>query len=168
MDFKAISFWIFAVMTVVPGLMIVLSRDIVRVAFWLLAALGGVAGLYVTLGADFLGFTQVLVYIGGIMVLILFGIMMTQKEQIPLGRPETSPVSILTGLLIAAVTAGALLLVVRNTTWRSDVEVGTTATTAGIGTELLTSYVLPFELVSVLLLVVLCGAAYIARRKAED
>lgn len=168
MDFKTIVFWALAALTVIPGLMIVLTRDIVRVAFWLLASLSGIAGLYVTLGADFLGFTQVLVYIGGIMVLILFGIMMTHKDPVMLRRGEATSTGVVAGLIIAAVSAVGLLLLMRSTRWLS-VPIDTfQPTTARIGDELMTSYILPFELISMLLLVVLCGAAYIARRKAED
>jgi NADH-quinone oxidoreductase subunit J len=164
-----IVFWAFAALIVLSGAMIVIARDIVRVAFWLLGALGGVAGLYVLLGADFLGFTQVLVYIGGIMVLILFGIMMTHRDPVMLRRGEGGKGGIVLGLLIAGAAALALLLLISKTVWKIAPENQEPApTTAAIGDALMTDYVLPFELISVLLIVVLCGAAYIARRKVEE
>ena len=168
MDFKILMVYVLAAVTLGSGFMIVLSKDIVRVAFWLLASLSGVAGLYVTLGADFIGFTQVLVYIGGILILILFGIMMTNKDPILLKRGETSKGVIVAGLIVAAVTSFALIRLVRGTTWREAPTATLPNTTATLGDELLTRYVLPFELISVLLLVVLCGAAYVARRRAEE
>src|SRR6185503_3642258 len=130
MDWKTAIFWAFAALAVIPGLMIVLSRDIVRIAFWLLAALGGVAGLYVTLGADFLGFTQVLVYIGGIMVLILFGIMMTHRDPVMLKRGDTSRAGVFAGILIAAATAIGLIVVVGKTAWLVAPQTEMTPTTA--------------------------------------
>ena len=160
--------WVFAAVTLIPALMIVLSKDIVRLAFWLLASLSGIAGLYVLLGADFLGFAQILVYIGGIMVLILFGIMMTNRDAVLMRRGENTGGTTVVGLLIASVSALGLLKVISDTKWKEVPPVDMPATTSPIGEALLTDYVLPFELVSILLLVVLCGAAYIARRRAEE
>ena len=168
MDLKEIMFYVFAATTLGSGLMVTLSKDIVRVAFWLLSALMGVAGLYLILGADFVGFTQVMVYVGGILILILFGIMMTNKDPILLRRGETSKGVVVAGLGVAAVTATALVVMLRGTAWKSAAPDAMPPTTARLGEELLTRYILPFELISVLLLVVLCGAAYIARRRAED
>jgi NADH-quinone oxidoreductase subunit J len=165
-----IVFWVLAAFTLLSGAMIVIAKDIVRVAFWLLGALGGVAGLYVMLGADFLGFTQVLVYIGGIMVLILFGIMMTHRDPVLLRRGDTTRGGVFAGVLVAGLTAVGLLLLVRRTAWPQPTEAQPpmSPTTSRIGDELMTGYVLPFELISVLLIVVLCGAAYVARRKTEE
>jgi NADH-quinone oxidoreductase subunit J len=165
----AVVFWALAALTLASGAMIVIARDIVRVAFWLLGALGGVAGLYVLLGADFLAFTQVLVYIGGIMVLFLFGIMMTHRDPVLLRRGDTSRAGVAAGILVAVLAGASLLLLIRKTAW--FVAPGPPApepTTAGIGDALMTGYVLPFELISVLLILVLCGAAYVARRKAGE
>lgn len=168
MDWPTIMWWVLAAATLIPALMIVLAKDIVRLAFWLLASLSGVAGLYILLGADFLGFTQVLVYIGGIMVLILFGIMMTNRDAVLMRRGENKGGTTAVGLLIASATALGLLKVVSDTKWKEAAPADMPVTTARIGEALLTDYVLPFELVSVLLLVVLCGAAYVARRRPEE
>jgi NADH-quinone oxidoreductase subunit J len=168
MDVPATIFWALAGLTLLSAAMIVIARDIVRVAFWLLGALGGVAGLYVLLGADFLGFTQVLVYIGGIMVLILFGIMMTHRDPVLLRRGDTSRGGVFAGLVVAAATAVGLLVLVRKTAWATSEVPEPAPTSTRIGEELMTGYVLPFELISVLLVVVLCGAAYVARRKVEE
>ena len=164
---QTIAFWALAALTLLSGLAIVVARDIVRVAFGLLGALGGVAGFYVLLGADFVGFTQVLVYIGGIMVLILFGIMMTHRDPVMLRRGDTSRTGSIAGVGIAILTAICLFTLVRKTAW-VERPVEMVPTTAAIGDALMTDYVLPFELVSVLLIVVLCGAAYIARRKMGE
>lgn len=168
MDVHTITFFALAALTLLSGIMIVVARDIVRVAFWLLGALGGVAGFYVLLGADFLAFTQVLVYIGGIMVLILFGIMMTHRDPIMLRRGETGRVGTFAGLAIAALTAVGLMALISKTAWFVATPTDPQPTTASIGEQLMTRFVLPFELISVLLILVLCGAAYIARRKVGE
>ncbi|MAE65301.1 MAG: hypothetical protein CMJ18_13600 [Phycisphaeraceae bacterium] len=174
MSFETIIFYALAVMTVVPGIMVMMTRDIVRVAFWLLASLSGVAGLYILLGADFLGVTQVLVYIGGILVLILFGIMMTHRDPVMTEASEEKyGRSAATGLAVAMIMFGALLALIMGTGWNDTggLAAGPHAdenTTGEIGRFLLSDYLLPFEIISVLLLVVLCGAAYIARRRKEE
>lgn len=166
-DFETIIFYAFAALAVLPAVLILFTRDIVRVAFCLLGSLGAVAGLYVLLSADFLAATQVLVYIGGVMVLILFGIMMTNKDPVML-RTGRKPQPILGGVVVAALTAVPLLAVMVGTGWERDRGIPPEPTTRGLGHALLTDYVLPFEVISVLLLVVLCGAAYIARRGREQ
>lgn len=168
MEFETIVFYALAVVTVIPAFAVMMAKDIVRVAFWLLASLSGVAGLFIMLDADFLGVTQVLVYIGGILVLILFGIMMTHRDPVLVTASEERRRSPFTGLMVSLVTFGALMGVILGTGWndtggRTSGEV----TTPDLGKALLTDYVLPFEIVSVLLLVVLCGAAYIARRRDD-
>lgn len=168
LDFKTIMFWALAASAVVPALMVLVARDIIRVAFWLLASLSAVAGLYLMLDADFLGVTQVLVYIGGILVLILFGIMMTNKDPVLLRLDAAKRRPALGGLLIAAGTFTGLAGVIMGTGWETGRGVSGTATTKALGEALLTDYVMPFEIISVLLLVVLCGAAYIARRRSEE
>jgi len=164
LDLRSIIFYALALVAVLPGLMILFTRDIVRVAFWLLGSLAGVAGLYILLDADFLAATQVLVYIGGVMVLILFGIMMTNKDPLLLRAEEARRRPVLTGLLVAAGSFGILMLVITPISWNNSGGRGGGPSTSGLGVALLTDYVLPFEVVSVLLLVVLCGAAYVARR----
>jgi len=168
-DLETILFNTLAVVVIFPGIMIMVARDIVRVAFWLLASLSGVAGMYILMGADFLGATQVLVYIGGILVLILFGIMMTHRDPVLLEASDTRRRSVATGLLVALGTFGALLGFILGTGWSTEGGYRTNQpTTEELGKFLLSDYVLPFEIVSVLLLVVLCAAAYMARRREEE
>lgn len=169
MDLRSIIFYALSVVVVVPAIMIMVTRDIVRVAFWLLASLSGVAGLYILLGADFLGATQVLVYVGGILVLILFGIMMTQRDPLVAAAGARRRRGIAGGLTVASLTFAALASIILTTGFESGG--GWSAgdpTTREIGRALMTDYILPFEIISVLLLVVLCGAAYVARREKES
>lgn len=168
-DLQVTIFYALAVAACLPGIFILFARDIVRVAFWLLCALSGVAGLYLLLGADFLGLTQVLVYIGGVMVLILFGIMMTNRDPALNRAVAASRRSVVTGLAIAGTLFALSTLAILRTPWAEvKTEPATGATVDRLGAELLTGHVLPFEIISVLLLMVLCGAAYIARRRGEE
>lgn len=168
-DIRTIIFYALAFLAVGPAFMVMVTRDIVRVAFWLLASLSGVAGLYILLGAEFLGVTQVLVYIGGILVLILFGIMMTAKDPLVVRLSEGKRRSAGGGVLLALFTFAMLATMIMGTGWNNDgTNVGSNSTTNEIGYALLTDYILPFEVISVLLLLVLCGSAYIARRRTDE
>ncbi|MCB9833673.1 MAG: NADH-quinone oxidoreductase subunit J [Planctomycetes bacterium] len=155
-----------ATLVLVPAFAIVFSRNIVHMAFWLLGTLMGVSGLYLLLGADFLGMTQIFVYIGGINVLLLFGIMLTRSEPVYVRRLAKRP-KLAPGLIIGAFTAFTLVSALLGAGWRNVP--GEPTETAGIlGAFLLSEYILPFEIISVLLLVVLIGAAYIARRGSRE
>jgi NADH-quinone oxidoreductase subunit J len=156
-------FFLFALITLVSAFIVVFSRSIVYAAFSLLFTFFGVAGLYVLLQADFLAVTQVLIYVGGIMVLLLFGVMLTNKVvsvELKTGTIHTVP-----ALILVAIVAGTFAGLFYST-WK-----GTTAPAAEgastikpIGEMLMTGYLLPFEVASVILLVALIGAATMARR----
>lgn len=159
-------FYFFALLAILSGGVVVFSRNIVHSAFALMFTLFAVAGLYVLLYADFLAVTQILVYVGGILVLILFGVMLTNKivdVQIKAGSIHVLPASIIT-----AIIAGTLCGVFTLTDW-FVVPGGATAksTAPNIGEALITNYVLPFEVASVVLLVAILGAAMIARREKK-
>ena len=158
-----LGFYSFALMAVLPGIGILLSKNIIHAAFWLLGSLMGFAGLYLVIGADFLAFTQVLVYMGGILVLILFGVMLTHKDPILLRRTKQHGTWIPAAIAGVLILAGTLYMALA-TGW-SVKEVAPAPTTATIGGLLMTKFILPFEVVSVLLLAALVGAAYIARAK---
>jgi NADH-quinone oxidoreductase subunit J len=161
--YAQIVFWIFAATAVVPGLMILIGRNIVRQAFWLLASLSGFAGLYLSLGADFLGFTQVIVYMGGILVLFLFGVMLTRKGDVPI-KGEKGWSRVVPGVLAGLLVMGILLYLVLSAPWKETPR-GVDSTVETIGGKVMSTFILPFEVVSLLLLVGLVGATYIARRK---
>jgi len=186
------AFWIFAITTVAAAVAVVVSQNVVRMAFWLILSLGATAGLFFSLNADFVGSAQLLVYVGGTLVLLIFGVMLTASG--PFVGIKTKP-----GELVMAGGVGALLLSLilysacavdwRNAGqfdskgvvaagYNSPTEGNTTRTLGlslmgarpdkdlGSTRQLLTSgYLLPFEIVSVHLLVVLVGAAYLARAK---
>lgn len=140
------------------------SRNILRSAFMLLAALGGTAGLYLFLGADFVGVTQLLVYVGGILVLLLFAVLLTGRigdvavTNAALGRGAAVPLALLVGLLLVTIVA--------TTAWPRT-EAIAAPTTARLGDGLLNESLLPFELMSLVLLMALVGAMVVARGAAR-
>jgi NADH-quinone oxidoreductase subunit J len=207
-NWHSLFFYFFALLTCGFAVAVVVSSNIVRMACWLVAALGAVAGLFFLAGADFLGAVQLLVYVGGTMVLLVFGVMLTARGPF---------VTMKTGLgqwLIALLAGGALLVVLLAVvlgvnTWAGPnpaaAKQNVQATTAPLGLALLgirmdqeenpkskvesreseeingsrlstlnprlsprSGYLLVFELLSIHLLVVLIGAAYLARAKARS
>ncbi len=166
MDVFDILFFVFAFITVVSGFIVVFSKNIIYAAFSLLFTFFGVAGLYVLLQADFLAVTQILIYVGGIMVLLLFGVMLTNKVvnvELRTGTIHTIP-----ALILVAVVAGSLAGVFYST-WKNVTAPASalTTTTKSLGDMLMTGYLLPFEIASVILLVALIGAAFTARRSRK-
>jgi len=166
MDLFTIIFYLFTLLTLVSASVVVFSKNIVRSAFSLLFTFFGVAGLYVLLMADFLAVTQLMIYVGGILVLVIFGVMLTSR-QINVDA-KTGTVQTLPAVLIVAAIAGTLVGMFWSTNWP---QMGTLPETLSsgknIGELLLTSYLLPFEVASVILLVALIGAAMIARREKK-
>lgn len=159
-------FYLFAGMTLGSALIVVGSQNILRSAFALLFTFFGVAGLYVFLGADFLAATQLLIYVGGILVLILFAVMLTQRIGIiSITNPSHS---LATGFLATVGLLLLLLAVVFRTSWPMKEVTGPLPTTAGVGKLLLSDFLLPFEVVSVLLVAALVGAALLARKEEEE
>jgi NADH-quinone oxidoreductase subunit J len=164
MSAEAAVFWVFAVLTVGSAMVVVLGRSLIYSAFALLFTFFGVAGLYVLLGADFLAAAQLLVYVGGILVLLLFGVMLTHKIYDLDLRTET--VQFGPGLIVAAGLFVILAATAARTEWAASAR-APAPTTRTIGELFLGQYLLPFEAASVLLLVALVGAAMIVRRRKD-
>jgi NADH-quinone oxidoreductase subunit J len=157
-----VIFYLFAAIVVVSAAMVVFSKNIIYSAFSLLFTLFGIAAMYVFLSADFVAVTQIVVYVGGILVLLLFGVMLTNK--ITQEELRTEVFHVLPSLVIMLGILGALLYTFHfKAKWHlADVPRSGTVVEP-IGIQVMTNYVLPFEIVSVVLLVALLGAAYIAR-----
>jgi NADH-quinone oxidoreductase subunit J len=165
MNAEAVVFYVFAVITVASAAVVVLARSLIYSAFALLFTFFGVAGLYLLLGADFLAATQLLIYVGGILVLLLFGVMLTHKiYDLDL---KTEVTQMLPGSIIAL---GVFVLLVSGavqTQWAIGAGRPPAPTTKEIGRLFLSQYLLPFEAASILLLVALMGAAMIVRRRKD-
>lgn len=189
-------FTILAVVTVIPAIMVALTQHIVRAACWLLVSLSGAAGLFFMMGADFVGATQLLIYVGGTLVLVIFGVMLTATGPFVnmSSRSGDWAMAMIAGTSLFALVAYGLL---SGPFWKDEVlfppreaVVEHRPTTNRIGLAFLgfmpaedarpeiapagkiaapepksPGYLLPFEIVSVHLVVVLIGAAYLARAK---
>ena len=142
---QEVAFLILAAIGGLAGLLVVTSRNVVHAALYLVVALASVAGVYLLLAAPFVAFVQVIIYVGAIVVLILFGIMLTRA---PVGR------RVLDNTLRARVGAFG----------DERIENQSATATEALGESLFRNYVLPFEAVSVLLLAALIGAIVLARR----
>jgi NADH-quinone oxidoreductase subunit J len=160
-----IVFYFFAAMTVLSAVVVVFSRNLVHSAFALLFTFFGVAALYVFLGADFLAGTQMVIYVGGILVLLIFGVMLTHKLYDMKLKSETY--QFWPGLALVTVVFLTLVGVMLRTTWHSRGTRALNPTTAAIGELFMKEYILPFELASIFLVIALIGAAMIVRRRSE-
>ena len=156
-----ITFWFIAGLTIVSAVMVVYSKKLLNSAIALLFTLFGVAGLYVFLWADFLAAVQVVVYIGGILILIIFGIMLTNR--ITTVHISHSSIQRGYGGMVVVGLMGFLGWMIVRTPWLQKQALEPEQTVATIGRLLLTDYLMPFEVTSVLLLGALIGAATLSR-----
>lgn len=171
---------LFSILTIGGALAVLLTRNVLYAAFFLLLTLLGVAALFVLAGADFLAVSQVMIYVGGVLVLIVFGVMLTapavRSQADPANRSSQRPNAVFTNhrswlwpLLLAGGTFLALYQVLSRgvfTMLNRPVKYQTTVDT--IGKQLMTEYLVPFEIAGILLLVALVGAAYLAMPKTEQ
>jgi NADH-quinone oxidoreductase subunit J len=160
-----IVFYFFAAMTVGSAVVVVFSKNLIHSAFALLFTFFGVAALYVFLGADFLAATQMVIYVGGILVLLIFGVMLTHKISEMKLKSETY--QFWPGLALVTIVFGTLVTVMIRTTWHTQEAQPANPTTAAIGELFMKEYILPFEIASIFLLIALIGAAMIVRRRSE-
>jgi NADH-quinone oxidoreductase subunit J len=157
-----IAFGVIALVIIASALRVVTTNNVVHAALYLVLVLAGVGGLYFILGAEFVGTTQILVYIGAIVVLFLFGIMLTRA---PIGGESDLDhdqrwIGGLISVLLLAVMGYSLIDRFEDSQLPAD----TLATTAELSDSIFSTYLVPFEVVSVLLLAALVGAIVIARR----
>jgi NADH-quinone oxidoreductase subunit J len=160
-----VVFYFFAAITIGSAAVVVFARNLIRSAFALLFTFGGVAALYAFIGADFLAATQMVIYVGGILVLLLFGVMLTHKLYDLNLKSETH--QFLPALLTALAVFAILVTFMVRTQWYRGGTSGDNPTTAAIGELFMKDYILPFEVASILLLIALIGAAMIVRRRSE-
>tara|TARA_S200000501_G_C20766510_1_gene718573 strand:+ start:758 stop:1252 length:495 start_codon:yes stop_codon:yes gene_type:complete len=157
-----VVFWFIAAVTVLSAAMVVTSKSLLYSAYSLLFTFLGVTGLYIFLWADFLAVVQVVVYVGGILVLIIFGIMLTNK----ITSVNISHTSMQKGVggIVAVGFIASLGYMALSTPWLVGINVEPVETTASIGRLLLMDYLLPFEVASLLLLGALIGATTLSRK----
>ncbi len=180
-------FSVFALLTCGGAIAVVVSQTVVRMAFWLVISLGSTAALFFLANADFVGAAQLLIYVGGTLVLLVFGVMLTASG--PYMKIGTSAGETVVAGLIGLLFLFVVLSSVSGVKWREPVVVSAeNIATGAVGNTLRplglsflgarpdlsvsepdqagrTGYLLPFEIVSIHLLVVLIGASYLARAK---
>ena len=155
-------FYLFAAITVFSAVYVVFSRRVIYSAFALLFTFFGVAALYVFLSADFIAVTQVVVYVGGILVLLLFGVMFTHS--IMTTDLKSDVLHIIPGTLLLLAMIGTMLYTFYTTHgWMPSTTMLQGSVVERIGFETMSRFVLPFEMSSILLLAALIGAAFLAR-----
>ncbi len=162
MGIPELFFYFFTIMVIGIGLFVAFSKNLLRSAFALFFVLFGIAGFYVLLGGDFLAVVQIMVYAGGVNVLLIFGTMLTSD----ISSPKTSNLSFQGALtFIAGLTFLILLVVIINTThWPMHVPGEMAPTTKDIGRLLLKEYVLPFEVISFLLLAAIISSLVLVKK----
>ena len=168
MNWTQALFWFFFLITIGSAIFVVTVRNLVHAAFWLMITLFCVAALYVFLKADFLAATQVVVYVGGILVLVLFGVMMTSGKLDMNLKMERGQI-VLGGIVSAGIFA-ILLLVANQTEWKisqTPFDSGE-GTTRLIGEAIMGDFLLPFEAASIILLIALIGAVLITRKEIKE
>ena len=185
-NWHSVLFLLFALVACFFAVGVLFSSNIVRMAFYLTLALGATAGLFMLAGAHFVGAMQLMIYVGGTLVLLIFGVMLTAQEGFVSLKTRSGE------WILAAIVGGSLLVLLLQAAfsvpkWSEPTDVAATVTpadthsTTAIGLALLgarvdalsdeglqkgkSGYLLPFEIVSVHLLVVLIGAAYLARAR---
>jgi NADH:ubiquinone oxidoreductase subunit 6 (subunit J) len=181
-NFHSLLFTLFAVLACGFAVAVVLSDNVVRMAFYLVLSLGATAGLFFLAGAEFIGAMQPMIYVGGTLVLLVFGVMLTAQS--PFVSMKTSAGDrVLAGIVAASLLALLLQAACSVEAWRRPASgIAAQPSATPIGTALVgirvddpppgspagavrSGYLLPFEIVSIHLLVVLVGAAYLARAK---
>lgn len=159
---QQVAFGLMALITIVAALRVVTTSNVVHAALSLVIVFAGIAGQFILLGAEFTATVQVLVYIGAIVVLFLFGIMLTRAK---IGPDESSPrgqrvMAALVALLLAVILGAAVWDGFGDERLPAD----TVQRTAEVSDQIFSTYLIPFEALSVLLLAALIGAIVVARR----
>lgn len=167
-------FYIFAILAILSGAYMVLTRNLLYAGFSLLITLLSIAGIYVLLFADFIAVTQLMVYVGGVLVLILFGIMLSSRvhdKSVLSENVNTVWGALVAGLILIGLSYSILKANISSLPWLQTTEIDVLgdqkSTVQTIGIKLMTDFVLPFEIASLLLLIALMGAAYIATDKQK-
>lgn len=168
MEIYQFIFLFFSVVIIGSSLLILFTNNVLYAAVGLMLSLLGIAAIFVFANADFVAVTQLMVYVGGVLTLMLFGIMLSKRADLDTSSKESSGNYIL-GVLTAAIVGGGLLFILSKLDWsqigKQNVEISTGKSTIQIiGQQLLTNYMLPFEVVAVLLLVALVGAAFVSSK----
>jgi NADH:ubiquinone oxidoreductase subunit 6 (subunit J) len=182
MNIVQILFYLLSFIVLASAVFVAATKNLVRSVFMFFITLFAIAGLYVLSLADFVAITQVVIYVGGILVLILFAFMLSGKENLEIIQKQKNQfvsANKVVSFILAALFFVVLILMlfrvdVNNLWWikkaiaQNDVIAPTSITTDNIGINLMTRYLLPFEAVSILLMMALVGAAHLSRKEQSQ
>jgi NADH-quinone oxidoreductase subunit J len=159
---QELIFILLGLMSLAGAVAVVTTKNVVHAALWLVVTLAGVAGCYLMLTAEFVAWVQVLIYVGAVIVLLLFGIMLTKA---PIGGDaDLDSENRVAAAIVGLASAGTLTTLVVDAFRHEFVDLGGGTGAAAVGESIFRSYVLPFEVVSVLLLAALIGSIVLSRR----
>lgn len=159
----AIAFWMLAILTLVSAGGVMAVRNLLHAVLFLILTFIGVAGFFVLLSAEFLAMAQIVIYVGAIAVLILFAVLLTPRA----GRDNGETKMAAPGILLALALLAVLLFVIQDADWNT-VSASPELAPSELGQALLRTWVLPFEIASVLLTAALVGAIMLVRTPDEE
>ncbi len=164
---RDVAFWVIALGMAAASIGVVRSRNVVHAALYLVVVLGGASGLYILLAAEFVAWVQVLIYIGAVVILFLFGVMLTRAPMGGEGRSLDNDqrwAALVAALFVLGVLVALLVDAFGGTNIRFGDDLVALGSSDNIGSDLFRDFIVPFEVVSMLLLAALIGAVVLARR----
>lgn len=173
-----LAFYGFAALALGGALAVLLTKNVLYAAFFFLLTLLGVAGLFVLTSADFLAVAQIMVYVGGVLVLVIFGVMLTHKPDARTNADSQQPNRVpslnrlrnswvVTLLVAGGLFVGLYSLLARSSFVLLQQPIGWESTVTRVGMQLMTEYLIPFEIIGILLLAALVGATHLAGNRDE-
>ncbi len=158
-----IAFWVLSFLTLAAAGGVMVSRNLLHAALFLIVAFIGVAGFFVLLSAEFIAMAQIVIYVGAIAVLILFAIVLTPRSV----RDNSETAMVGPAILLGVALTAVFLFVIHDTAWSTGGDAAGLSA-AALGRALLSTWVLPFEIASVLLTAALVGAIMLVRSETEE
>ena len=159
-----IAFYVIAIPMVIAALKVVTTKNVVHAALYLVAVLTGISAQFILLGAEFIAATQLLVYVGAIVVLFLFGIMLTRARLGADPDVDNAPAQRTAGALVAVVLLALMGYSIFDSFDRIELPAERVQSISSVSDSIFSTYLVPFEAISVLLLAALIGAIVLARR----
>ena len=159
----SVAFWVLSVLTLASAGGVMASRNLIHAVLFLIVVFLGVSGFFVLLSADFLAMAQVIIYVGAISVLILFAIVLTPRAE----RDNSETVMVLPAIFLGVTLMAIMLFVLYDANW-SVTATEPSLSAAVLGSSLLSVWVLPFELASVLLTAALVGSIMLVRSPSDE
>ena len=159
-----VAFVLFVLTTLIGAVIAVGAKQLIHAVLGLILCLAGVAGLYIYLGNPFIAMMQVLIYIGAVSISLVFAVMLARPPALAKDEPLRFPTKVATGFIVGLFAAFVIGRNVMQYKWESAEKVISTGTVAEVGKGLLTTNILAFELISLVLLVAIVGSVVVARR----